>query len=222
VSGAGPPRYRGLGILSVPSGAELSWLERRPVTPEVAGSSPVAPVSHIETNCAISRRFGPTSGSPSRHHGTPQDPLRRKNGDQNGDVFPAFLGADCDALTRFRGTARQLAASLDAGECTPCPLADAFACLLLASAATRVTSADAEGCALAQTPAMSDLACSCLQIRTGSSSSFAISDELGGSCDEDPELASSFAVVRHKCLPLACLLDARQVAQAREWVGWSG
>jgi hypothetical protein len=60
-------------------------LERRSVTPEVAGSSPVAPVRRTETISDICRYFGSSVRSGVRHPEPPQGGSRQKNGDQNGD-----------------------------------------------------------------------------------------------------------------------------------------
>jgi len=61
--------------------------ERDSVTPEVAGSSPVAPVSRYESNRADSRPFVGLARSAPRQREPPKDGLRQKNGDQNGDHF---------------------------------------------------------------------------------------------------------------------------------------
>jgi hypothetical protein len=55
------------------------------VTPEVAGSSPVAPVSQSEPDQANSRAFLARCRAGARHRETPKVRSRRKNGDQNGD-----------------------------------------------------------------------------------------------------------------------------------------
>jgi hypothetical protein len=55
-------------------------------------------------------------------------------------------------------------------------------------------------------PAGIEPATSCLQIRTTGSSAVATDDQTGESADDDPHLASPFAFLCDKCLPLACLL----------------
>ena len=59
--------------------------ERCPVTPEVAGSSPVAPVSHTESDRVNSRTFVDAARGDVRHREPSKVRSRQENGDQNGD-----------------------------------------------------------------------------------------------------------------------------------------
>ena len=59
--------------------------ERRSFTPEVAGSSSVAPVSRSEPDCASIRAFVLGAKCRSRHHKSSKVNSRQKSCDQNGD-----------------------------------------------------------------------------------------------------------------------------------------
>ncbi len=69
-----------------------SWSEERErdsVTPEVAGSSPVAPVRHSEPERANTRHVLARRALGGRHRESLEVRSRRKNGDQNGDQLPS-------------------------------------------------------------------------------------------------------------------------------------
>ena len=68
--------------------------ERCSVTPEVAGSSPVAPVSHSESDCASSRAFARRANGGARHREPSKVSSRQKNGDQNGDHGRGAMAGD--------------------------------------------------------------------------------------------------------------------------------
>ena len=68
--------------------------QRRSVTPEVAGSSPVAPVSHSESDCARSRAFARRSNGGAPHHEPSKVSSRHKNGEQNGDHGRGAMAGD--------------------------------------------------------------------------------------------------------------------------------
>jgi hypothetical protein len=80
----GAPGLRG-GSLVLPTTALDATKERCPVTPEVAGSSPVAPVSRTESDRVNSRTFVDAARGEVRHREPSKVRSRQENGDQDGD-----------------------------------------------------------------------------------------------------------------------------------------
>jgi hypothetical protein len=78
----GAPGLRG-GPLVLPTTAFGATNERGPVRPEVARSSPVAPVG--ESDCPSRRDLGCSAEPCVRHRKPPEVRPRQKNGDQNGE-----------------------------------------------------------------------------------------------------------------------------------------
>ena len=79
------PRRSLISALLAAIAPSRSAKQRRSVTPEVAGSSPVAPASDSGTKQANSRAFPVRPQIGSRHPEPPQVGSRQKNGDQTGD-----------------------------------------------------------------------------------------------------------------------------------------
>jgi hypothetical protein len=80
----GAPGLRG-GPLVLPTAAFGATKERCPVTPEVAGSSPVAPVGRTESDRVNSRTLVDATRGDVRHLEPSKVRSRQENGDQNGD-----------------------------------------------------------------------------------------------------------------------------------------